>query len=109
MSVLGGVVVPMADVGCQKKCSAMVKVGLSRFQKLIGELASMYHRYYSRCLENSYNMASVSRLLTTVSKKTTPQLLEHIGLQNIKVAVKTNFGRLATVFQICSMDADILS
>ena len=30
-------------------------------------------------------------------------------LQNIKVGVKTNFGRLATVFQICSMDADILS
>ena len=44
ISVLGGVVVPVADVGCQKKCPAMVKVGLSRFQKLIGELASVYHR-----------------------------------------------------------------
>ena len=42
--VLGGIVVPKADVGCQKKCPAMVKVGLSRFQKLIGELASVYHR-----------------------------------------------------------------
>ena len=42
-------------------------------------------------------------------KKTTPQLLEHIGLQNMKVGEKTNFGRLATLFQICSMDADILS
>ena len=42
-------------------------------------------------------------------KKTTPQLLEHIGLQNMKVGEKTNFGRLATIFQICSMDADILS
>ena len=31
-------------VGCLKKCTAVVKVGLSRFQKLIGELASMYHR-----------------------------------------------------------------
>ncbi|RMX45213.1 hypothetical protein pdam_00024996, partial [Pocillopora damicornis] len=40
------------------KCPAMVKLGLSRFQKLIGELASVYHRYYSRCLENSYNLAS---------------------------------------------------
>ena len=70
ISVLGGVVVPVADVGCQKKCPAMVKVGLSRFQKLIGELASVYQRYYSRCLENSYNLASVSRLLTTVSKIT---------------------------------------
>ena len=29
-------VIPIADVGCQKKCLAMVKVGLSRFQKLIG-------------------------------------------------------------------------
>ena len=62
--------VPIADVGCQKKCPAMIKVGLSRFQKLIGELASVYQRYYSRCLENSYNLASVSRLLTTVSKIT---------------------------------------
>ena len=70
ISVLGGIVVPIADVGCEKKCPAMVKVGLSRFRKLIGELASVYHRYYSRCLENSYNLASVSRLLTTVSKIT---------------------------------------
>ena len=42
-------------------------------------------------------------------KKTIPQLLGHIGLQNMKVGEKTNFGRLATIFQICSMDADILS
>ena len=41
-------------------------------------------------------------------KKTTPQLLEHIGLQNMKVGEKTNLGRLATIFQICSMDVDIL-
>ena len=41
ISVLGGVVVPIADVGCQTKCPAMVKVG--RFQKPIGELASVYH------------------------------------------------------------------
>ena len=27
-------------------------------------------------------------------KKTTPQLLEHIGLQNMKVGVKTNLGDL---------------
>ena len=38
-------------------------------------------------------------------KKTTPQSLEHIGLQNMKVGEETNFGRLATIFQICSMDA----
>ena len=27
----------------------------------------------------------------------------------MKVGEKTNFGRLATIFHICSMDADILS
>ena len=42
-------------------------------------------------------------------KKNTPQLLEHIGLQNMKVGERTNFGRLARIFQICSMDADIPS
>ena len=26
----------------------------------------------------------------------------------MKVGVKTNFGRLAKIFQICSMDADLL-
>ena len=44
ISVLGGIVVPIADVGYKKKCSALVNVGLSRFQKLIGELESVYHR-----------------------------------------------------------------
>ena len=44
ISVLGGVVVPVADVECQNKCPAMVNVGLSRFQKPIGESASLYHR-----------------------------------------------------------------
>ena len=43
ISVLGGVVVPIADVECQKKCSAMVKAGSSRFQKAIGELVSVFH------------------------------------------------------------------
>ena len=46
ISVLGGIVVPIADVGCQKKSSVMVKVGLSRFEKMIGELASVYHRNF---------------------------------------------------------------
>ena len=44
ISVLDGVLVPIVDVGCQKKFPAMVKVGLSRFQKPTGELASVYHR-----------------------------------------------------------------
>ena len=42
-------------------------------------------------------------------KKTTPQLSGHVGLQNMKVGVKSNSGWLAKIFQICSMDADILS
>ena len=42
--VLGGFVVPLVDVECLKKCTAMVKVGLSRFKIPIGELASVYHR-----------------------------------------------------------------
>ena len=44
ISVLDGVVVPIVEVGCRKKCPAMAKVGLSRFQKPIGELASVYHK-----------------------------------------------------------------
>ena len=57
-----------------------------------------------------YNETVISRKLKNIfAKKTTPQLLEHIGQQNMKVREKTNFGRLATIFQICSMDADILS
>ena len=36
--------------------------------------------------------------------KTTPQILAHIGLQNMKVGVKSNFGRLAKILQICSID-----
>ena len=39
---LGGVVFPIVDVECLKTCSAIVKVGLSRLQKPIGELASVY-------------------------------------------------------------------
>ena len=41
--------------------------------------------------------------------KTTPQLLAHIGLQNMKVGLKSNVGQLAKIFQICSMDGDVLS
>ena len=67
LSVLGGIVVPIADEGCQKKCPAMVKVGLSRFQKLMGNWQACIT---DSTLENSYNLASVSRLLTTVSKIT---------------------------------------
>ena len=39
-------------------------------------------------------------------KKTTPQLLEHIGLQNMKLRAKANLGLLAAV---CLMHADTSS
>ena len=54
-----------------------------------------------------YHFSKTKKYIFT--KKTTPQLLGHIGLQNMKVGEKTNFRQLATIFQICSMDADILS
>ena len=41
ISVLGGIVVPVADVGCQTKFPAMVKVGLSRFPKLMGGISKL--------------------------------------------------------------------
>ena len=44
ISVLSGVVVPIVDVECLNRCLAMVKVRLSRFQKPMGKLASVYHR-----------------------------------------------------------------
>ena len=59
--------------------------------------------------ERSNEKSHFSKTKIYFRKKTTPQLLEHIGQQNMKVGEKTNFGRLATIFQICSMDADILS
>ena len=42
--VLGGFVVSLVVVECLKKCTTMVKVGLSQFQMPIGVLASVYHR-----------------------------------------------------------------
>ena len=42
--VLGGFVAPLVDVEYLKKGTAMVKVGLSRFQKPIGDLANVYYR-----------------------------------------------------------------
>ena len=59
--------------------------------------------------ERSNEKSNFSKTIVYIRKKTTPQLLEHIGLHSMKVAEKTNFGRLATIFKICSMDADILS
>ena len=38
------IAVPLVDVECLKMCAAMVKVGFSRFQMPIGELARVYHR-----------------------------------------------------------------
>ena len=45
---------------------------------------------FERSNEKSY----FSKTKINFHKKTTPQLLEHIGLQNIKVEEKTNLGDL---------------
>ena len=65
---------------------------------------------YLRCsiLRRTQSPAKFAYLIY-FRKNTTPQLLEHIRLQSMKVGGKTNFGRLATIFQICSMDANIVS
>ena len=79
--MLGRVVVPIVDIECLKRCPLITIVRLSRFQKPIGEFASVYNRYYSRCLENSYSLAPVSRLLTIVSKITRPvRLKSRLGI-----------------------------
>ena len=68
------------------------------------------HGHVKTCIfERSNEKSHFSKTKIHFHIKTTPQLLEHIGLQNIKVGEKTNFERLATIFQICSMDSDILS
>ena len=59
--------------------------------------------------ERSNEKNNFSKTKIYFNLETTSQLLERIRLQNMKVVVKTNFGRLATVFQIFPMDADILS
>ena len=42
--VLGGFVVSLVVVECLKKCTTVVKAGLSRFQMPIRVLASVHHR-----------------------------------------------------------------
>ena len=44
--------------------------------------------------ERSNEKSHFSKTKIYFHKKTTPQLLEHIGLQNMKVGVKTNLGDL---------------
>ena len=77
--------------------SGHVKGRVKSIQKLIGELASVYNRQYSRCLENSHNLASVSRLLTTVSKVTRDVRLKfrlEIGQQATKIQTEAEFSEL---------------
>ena len=75
-----------------------------------GRVESLHEVTVKICtFERSYEKSHFSKTKIYFHKKTTPQLWEHTGLQNLKVGMKTNIGRLATIFQICSMDADILS
>ena len=55
--------------------------------------------------ERSNEKSHFSKTKIYFHKKTTPQLLEHIMLHNMKVGEKTNFGRRATIYQMCSMGA----
>ena len=66
--VLGGFVVPLVDVESLKKCSAMVKVGLSRFQKPIGELVRNPFVVASYFLKLSLEIRSVLYKKTTTKK-----------------------------------------
>ena len=59
--------------------------------------------------ERSNEKNNLSKTKIYFHKKTIPQLIGHIWLQNMKEREKTNLERLAVIFQICSMDADILS
>ena len=59
--------------------------------------------------ERSNEKNNFSKTQIYFYKKTIPQLIGHIGLQNMKEGEKTNLERLSVTFQICSMDADILS
>ena len=47
---------------------------------------------YMRSHERSNEKDNFSKTEIYFHKKTTPQLLGHIGLQNMKVGVKANFG-----------------
>ena len=67
---VGGFGVPLIDVECLKKCTAMAKVGFSRFQKPIGELASVYHRQHAKRLENSYKLATYHLVQNYASRQT---------------------------------------
>ena len=58
--------------------------------------------------ERSNEKTYFSKTKIYFDTKTTSLIPPHIGLQNMKVGVKPNFGRLAKIFQICSMDDDIL-
>ena len=64
--------------------------------------------FVTRGHERSNEKNKFSKTKIYFHKKTTPKLLGYIGLQTMKVGVKSNIGRLATIFQICAMDANIL-
>ena len=55
---------------------------------------------------NEKNHFSKTKIFT---KKLNQNYQDKLDYKNMKVGVKSNFGRLATIFQICAMDPDILS
>ena len=59
--------------------------------------------------ERSNKKNNFSKTKIYFHKKNYAIIIKTCWLQYIKVGVKSNFGRLARIFQICAMDADILS
>ena len=59
--------------------------------------------------ERSNQKSHFSKTKIYFHKKSCIKIIRTYWATNIKVGLKTNFGRLAKISQICSMDTDILS
>ena len=96
ISVLGGVVVPIIDVGQTKDYVDRNAGGQVEWLHEVTQLG-WYLRWKFAYLSGRTKKVISRKLKYVFTKKTTPQLLQHVGLQNIKEGVKTNFGRLTTI------------
>ena len=99
--------------GSQRK---ITKVNLIDEHKVLTEIPEFKYIRYMRSHSSNIHGENVhiwaverkthfSKTKIYFHTKTTPQILAHIGLQNIKVGMKSTWATC----QICSMDADILS
>ena len=95
-NMLGGVVVPIIDVGQTKDYVDRNAGGQVEWLHEVTQLG-WYLRWKFAYLSGRTKKVISRKLKYVFTKKTTPQLLQHVGLQNIKEGVKTNFGRLTTI------------